>query len=212
MIGWLGRSITMLSAVALISYPPLVWVGLRHWSPTVAGFVLSLLMLPAALVRLLHRDRSPTAWFWVLPLLSAAVLVLAAALNSAGLMMLVPSAVSAALLVLFGVTLLNPPTLLERFAQLQHELTNAERSWCRLWTWVWCSFFVLNATLAALLAWTDHYAWWRVYTGLVSYVLMGVMFATEYILRKYRFGRLRQHWLDRQLAAAFGVWRGKRGA
>ena len=51
-------------------------------------------------------------------------------------------------------------------------------------TQIWCGFFVFNGITAAVLALWQHYDWWAVYTGIVSYILMGLLFAGEWIYRK----------------------------
>lgn len=51
-------------------------------------------------------------------------------------------------------------------------------------TQIWCAFFVFNGATAAILAGLQYYDWWAAYTGIVSYVLMGILFAGEWIYRK----------------------------
>jgi len=41
-----------------------------------------------------------------------------------------------------------------------------------------------RSTPAAILAGLQYYDWWAAYTGIVSYVLMGILFAGEWIYRK----------------------------
>jgi uncharacterized membrane protein len=52
---------------------------------------------------------------------------------------------------------------------------------------IWCVFFVLNGTTAGLLGWWAPLEWWTIYTGLISYILSGVLLGTEWILRRRRF-------------------------
>jgi uncharacterized membrane protein len=48
---------------------------------------------------------------------------------------------------------------------------------------VWCAFFALNgATAAALAAWAP-WSCWLAYNGAVSYGLMGLLIAGEWLLR-----------------------------
>jgi uncharacterized membrane protein len=186
-----------------MSYPFIAWLGLRIWSPQIAAGLLFLVIAPAGLSRMKARNRSAVRSLWVVPLSSALLLLLASALDSRGLVLLVPTAMSAGLLLVFGSTLLRPPPIIERFARLVHELTPSERVWCRAWTWIWCGFFFFNGAMAAWLTWYGNEHWWRTYNGAVAYVLMGLLFGGEYITRKYRFGRLKEHWLDRGLRSAF---------
>jgi uncharacterized membrane protein len=52
---------------------------------------------------------------------------------------------------------------------------------------VWCAFFVVNGSAAAALAAWAPLSWWAAYTGLVAYLLMGILFVGELVLRKLRF-------------------------
>jgi uncharacterized membrane protein len=56
-------------------------------------------------------------------------------------------------------------------------------------TQAWCVFFVVNGALAFGTALFAPEAVWSLYTGVVAYVLMGLMFGGEYLLRM-RFKRL----------------------
>ncbi len=47
--------------------------------------------------------------------------------------------------------------------------------------------------------------WWALYTGFVSYLLVGLLFAAEYVFRKARFGRFGPGLLDRALQRILGT-------
>lgn len=51
-------------------------------------------------------------------------------------------------------------------------------------TKLWCGFFVFNALCAGMLALFENKLYWTLYTGVISYVLMGVLFIGEFIYRK----------------------------
>ena len=90
--------------------------------------------------------------------------------------------------------------MIERFARMQHpDLTDAEAAWCRLWTWLWCGFFAVNALIAGVLALWATLEVWAIYNGLVFYAWMGLMFGVEFVIRKLRF----QRWGDNALDRAF---------
>ena len=61
------------------------------------------------------------------------------------------------------------------------------------------AFFLVNGGIALALARLPTMDAWTTYNGLVAYLLMGTMFGVEYSVRKYRFGRLGTHALDRLL-------------
>ena len=72
---------------------------------------------------------------------------------------------------------------------LQTELSPAEVRYCRSVTWLWVLFFALNGSIAAFLALRGPISLWAAYTGVISYVLIGAVFALEFLVRRLRFGR-----------------------
>ena len=96
-----------------------------------------------------------------------------------------PVAVNALMLAVFGGSLFTKQTVIERLARLQHpDLPPEGVRHTRRVTQIWCAFFVFNGVTAAILAGLQYYDWWAAYTGIVSYVLMGILFAGEWIYRK----------------------------
>jgi uncharacterized membrane protein len=55
-------------------------------------------------------------------------------------------------------------------------------------TQIWCAFFLINGTLAAYTALFTSRAAWALYNGLIAYLLMGALFAGEWLYRRWRFG------------------------
>jgi uncharacterized membrane protein len=181
----------VLAGVVLAGYPALVWFGLTHWSPRNLALVMLCVVLPAAALRLRGVPRESLRGVAAVPLVTVFVLCLAAVLDAKGYVLVVPVAINAALLLGFLVTLRpDAMPMLERMARLQEpNLSGAKRSWCRLWTWNWCFFFVANGAIALVLAQWAPLAWWALYNGLIAYGLMGALFATEWVMRRRRFGR-----------------------
>jgi uncharacterized membrane protein len=62
-------------------------------------------------------------------------------------------------------------------------------AYMRTVTRVWCGFFVFNGAVALGTALWASDAVWSLYTGQVSYILMGVLFGGEFLVRM-RFKRL----------------------
>jgi uncharacterized membrane protein len=98
---------------------------------------------------------------------------------------LYPVAVSAVLFAYFFRSLFAPQTVVERMARLRNpELGPEGVSYTRKVTKIWCVFFVLNGALALGLAlWGSDRAW-ALYTGLIAYILMGMLFAGEWLVRR----------------------------
>ena len=101
-----------------------------------------------------------------------------------------PICVNLGLLAVFGQSLWRPPTVIERLATL-HEgpLDERGRRYTRGVTQVWCAFFVLNASLSMATALFATERVWALYNGCVSYVLMGLLFAGDWLLRRHVRGR-----------------------
>jgi uncharacterized membrane protein len=187
-------------ALLVALYPLAVYIGLTRGSTrTVALLLLGAITL-IALLRVRGQSREH---LWVLlrvPLSIAAVLVLASITDDARLVLALPVVVSAVLLWHFGTSLRGMP-LVERFARMQRgTLSEAQVRYCRTVTKVWCVFFVFNGAVAGALALWAPVAWWALYTGIVAYVLIGVVGGTEYVVRKYRFREYGGGLHDRLLA------------
>ncbi len=167
----------VLPAVFVLLYPLLVYValgrgGLRWMAVLLAGVA----VLRAVLVR-----------EWVSWWLAAGAVLLAALTfisNAALPLKIYPVLVSLGFLAIFGVSLLHGPSAIERIARLRDpDLSPEGVKYTRRVTQIWCGFFIFNATTAAILAIWASDAWWALYTGILSYLLMGILFAGEWILR-----------------------------
>jgi uncharacterized membrane protein len=181
-----------LFVAAFLAYPLLVFAGLRWFELDSRLIGLCVAALVAARLifsreRLFRERRALT-----LPALGAlAILILLATRSSDPLyLFLLPALINAALLLTFGASLWKGPPLVEVFARLQAgELSLEEVAYCRGVTKIWCGFFALNCAVIVWLAVEGTPAMWASYTGLISYVLVGILFAAEYVVRHYRFRR-----------------------
>lgn len=188
-----------IAAIALLAYPALVYFGMSSGSPRQVSLILLLVMVPALLLRLRKSSRQAVRGLAAVPMTIMAILGLAALLDASDYILATPIAANAVLLIAFGGTLRRGNTgpsvmpMIERFARLQEkELSLEKQAWCRMWTWLWCAFFVVNGTTALLLAMWASMKWWALYNGLICYGLIAAMFATEWLLRRRRFPELRQ--------------------
>jgi uncharacterized membrane protein len=178
----------LLAAAAALAYPLLVYVGLMRWSSRLVALLVIAMALLSGARHLLAR-KAELLGVIAVPAAVISLAVLTAASGSRLFLLLAPVLVSIALLITFGVTLRSGATpMIERFARLQEPDLGPEKvSWCRTTTLVWCAFFVVNGSAAAALAAWAPLSWWAAYTGLVAYLLMGILFVGELVLRKLRF-------------------------
>ena len=75
--------------------------------------------------------------------------------------------------------------IIERLARLQEpDLPPEGVRYTRKVTWAWCGFFIVNGGIAAWTALYADLAAWTLYNGCISYLLMGLMFAVEWLCRR----------------------------
>ena len=176
----------VLTAVLTLVYPIAIWFGHGSIEPRWLAGVL-LLTLAARLPAL--KIGSAARWSAALGL---ALVALAVAANAVLPLKLYPVLVNGSLLAAFGASLVSGPSMVERLARLREpDLPAAAVAYTRRVTQAWCVFFVVNGAIALGTALYAPEAIWSLYTGVVSYGLMGLMFGAEYLLR-IRFKRL-QH-------------------
>ncbi|NGZ84073.1 hypothetical protein [Duganella aceris] len=175
---------TVLTAAVTLLYPLAIWFGHGQVEPRwLAG-----LLLLAVATRLPALKLSGVARWSV-----AGALVLVACAIWSNLLLplkLYPVLVNLALLAGFAYSLTTPVSAVERMARLRGEdFPPVAQAYMRSVTRVWCGFFVFNGAVAFGTALWASEAVWSLYTGVISYLLMAVLFGAEYLVR-LRFKRL----------------------
>lgn len=164
-------------------YPFAVYFGMSHLGTrTLAWLLLSMFGLRLLLI----GGRSRQALANLLPLLVAvAVICILVLLRGDGVFFLYyPVAINLTMFASFAFTLKRPPTMIERFARLREpQMPEIAIAYCRQVTKVWCGFFVLNTGLSLCTILSGDLRLWMLYNGLVSYLLMGLLFAIEFVWR-----------------------------
>ncbi|MEP3244213.1 MAG: hypothetical protein ABJN40_18185 [Sneathiella sp.] len=165
-----------------LSYPFAVYFGMKSFSPQVVTlFVICLLALRIFLM----RKSMPAAHRLIWPSVAALGFVaFCLLLNAALSAKLYPVAMSAFLGVSFIWSVLKPPTVIEMIARItEPDLDRKGVLYTRKVTIVWTVFFVMNALIAFWTALYGTLEQWTLYNGFISYCLMGVLFAIEYLVR-----------------------------
>lgn len=161
-----------------LAYPVLVYLSLGRLD--VRWIALGLIVL-AGLRLWSEKQRT-----WVAVAAGAVALAALTALTRAAWpLKLYPVLISLTMLAVFGYSLRYPPSAIERLARLSDpNLPPHAVAYTRRVTQVWCGFFLFNGTVALITAlWaSDHI--WALYNGLISYGLMGLLFAGEWLLRQ----------------------------
>jgi len=175
----IGRLIGLGLLVVGLAYPFAVYLGMEYLTPRMFALLLGSLWL----ARLFSgRQTTLVRTTGVIALAFCLLLGLA---DSAALLRWYPVLISLALLGLFGSSLLSGMPMIERLARLtEPELPPAAVRYTRQVTWLWVGFFIFNATIAAALALWAPLTWWTLYTGLIAYLLMGMLFAGEWLVRQ----------------------------
>jgi len=177
--------VSALRTVPLIIYPIIVYVALQYVDAKYLGVAL------LAVLILRHRRQARGMAVGLGPV-AAGVLSLMTLFaiavwwrNDETLLRMYPSLLNLSGLAVFGYTLFSPPSMIERFARLQHgELSARAISYTRRVTYIWCGFFLANACIAAYTALFATREVWALYNGLVAYGLMGILFAGEWLVRR----------------------------
>lgn len=163
-------------AVLFALYPLAVYAGLRAGNVRWAAFTLA-----AAACLQAMSSRRPVSI--VCAGVAGGLAFLSFTADTALPVKFYPVAVNAAWLVFFAASL-SGESVIEKLARLKEpDLPAAGRRYCRRLTLVWCAFFVLNGLIALDSAVNRTEAWWALYNGLIAYVLIGCLFAGEWLIR-----------------------------
>jgi len=159
-------------------YPLAVWLGQGQIEPR---FLAGLLVL-AGLTRVHMLKISQVGRWWLGGTLL--LFILAVWSNVLLPLKLYPVLVNAVLLGVFAYSLIFPPSMIERFARMQErDLPPEAIGYTRRVTQIWCVFFFVNGAIALVTALWATPATWTLYNGLIAYVMMGLLFVGEYVVR-----------------------------
>lgn len=110
--------------------------------------------------------------------------------DDAGYSKLYPVIMNILFLGVFGSSLIKSPTIIWKIASMQdktlEDSPHREKvvSYCRKVTKIWCVFFIFNIGMATFTTFFASDLVWSAYNGLISYILMGLLFAIELFVRK----------------------------
>lgn len=179
----LNAALGAVSALLTVAYPFAVYF---FNSRGVAACALGLLCVSLGLKTVISREskrKQSAALFFMSSLLLALHLICGGDI----FVKAYPIAVNALLLFVFGSTLFwGEKSMVERIACLTvppKEQTDSFKKYCRSVTVAWCAFFIFNGTVSAYTASECSDECWMIYNGAISYALIGLMFAGEYVCR-----------------------------
>lgn len=205
----LAITLAVVGVVFALAYPFAVYFGMMHFGAREVGLVLLVLALPVIIRRVAKMERGQRRAVLEAPILIAVLATITAILDDIRAVLVLPVLINSALLFTFGRSLRTDKSLIEHFARLMvKDLSPAECAYCRTVTKVWCGLFVVNIVVAGTLALNAPLDWWTAYNGFIAYLLMGLLFTVEVVVRYRKFKRTGMPWLDRVFARLFpGVTR-----
>jgi uncharacterized membrane protein len=152
---------------------------------------LALLLLGLYAISVAVRYRGSAADLWALLRQFAGIGLLIGIAVTTGnrtVLLFLPVVVNLFLFGTFSLSLRKGPPMIERFARMvEDDLPDFTIPYCRKVTIAWCMFLASNAVFMLALALAAPLSWWALYTGLISYLVIGTLLAAEFVLRKIWF-------------------------
>ena len=178
----------LIIAVA-VAYPFIIYFGMPYVSPSVMAGCLAAVVLLRALV----ADYKVSLKWLILFVLAAAVGLHWWLRGGTGSLMLYPVFVNTVLLLVFGLSLFKQQSFIESIARKRGMNVGPHNlRYLRALTAVWTGFFALGVVLSGFTVLYGNMDLWLLYNGLVSYLLMGVLFVGELIVRYFYQRRVEQ--------------------
>ncbi len=178
---------TVLFITGGVIYPFLVYFLSGHISSLV--WVMTAFCLLGVRFYLARRiDNSPFLLASII--LMMVIIGVCAIINPNLAMKIYPVAISSGMAFLFGVSLLSPPSFVERIARIREkDLPEKGVRYTRKVTILWTFVLIINAAISAVTALYFDLEIWTLWNGFLSYCLMGTVFAVEYAVRQKVQGR-----------------------
>jgi uncharacterized membrane protein len=168
-----------------MAYPAFVYFSLDIAPP----FLLVAAGLGLIALRLCGMLRAPKGKLphpWIVAfLLAAGIFAAMSAIEPQMAVKTYPVLINFCVAALFGMSLIWPPTVVERIARIaEPELSLEGQRYTRKVTQVWTLFLFANTVISAITVLYGSEEQWALWNGLISYLLMGLLFAGEYALRQ----------------------------
>lgn len=175
----------LLSLLLLFAYPWLIYFGLTNWGMAVLAPCLLFLFLCRILVnRLSGRPAMIRSETHIL-IIALCLVLFAWVFKAEEWILVYPIIVSLVFFITFALTLVRPPSMIERFARaMGDDLDDRGVRYTRRVTEAWCLFFLINALIAAGTVLRGDLYVWAIYNGLLSYLLIGSLILGEVLLRR----------------------------
>lgn len=183
-VNWIAR---VLFAVLVIAYPFAVYFGIQSFSlKQVALMLLAVFAFRLFLQKPGSKDMAGMG-SWLATVVGCGLILAVLFFDEALFLRLYPVFMNLVMLLMFSWTLLHPPSAIERLARkVDPQLSEQGVSHTLQVTQVWCVFFIANGLVALYTALFSSMKDWALYNGFISYLLMGLLFAAEFFVRRIR--------------------------
>lgn len=89
-------------------------------------------------------------------------------------------------LVIFAGSLFTKQSIIERIARWREpDLPPEGVRYTRKVTQLWVGYFLFNIAITIYYIWQQNWQMWTLYTGVISYILIGLIFAGEWCYRRW---------------------------
>ncbi len=174
--------IKLLLGIVALAYPFIIYFGLQATTVSALALVLGAIVLLRALVtKRAQRGISP---FHLAAILVVPLFCWGYFFQSEVALKLYPVVVNLCFLLVFGYSLWAPPSVVTRLASLRESLDEQGVAYTYKVTQVWCLFFILNGGIALWSVFHPNPRFWVVYNGFISYMLIALLFAIEWLVRR----------------------------
>ncbi|MBS9782793.1 MAG: DNA gyrase subunit B [Arcobacter sp.] len=103
--------------------------------------------------------------------------------KNANISYIYPVLINGFFLFVFSNSLKSTPIITRFVLAKEKRLSLFAKKYTRNLTKIWCLFFVINATISFVLIFPEDKSYWAYYTGFLSYILIGLFFMVEFIVR-----------------------------
>jgi uncharacterized membrane protein len=181
----MSRLTLLILSLILLAYPFAVYFGLQYLQPRDIGLLILAILILRYLIARKHLQWDMFKSLVPITAASGILCLLILIFNQASLVRLNPAIINLVFLSIFGYTLYNPPSIIERLARLSEPNLPAQAvTYTRNVTRAWCIFFLINGAIAVYTCFYASLEIWTLYNGLIAYLLMGLLFITEYCIRR----------------------------
>ncbi len=172
-------------AITLSLYPLIVYAGITNYGPRlIAGLIVFLVALRYFFIRgdqSFSFNVSNGIWLVIAALIAAGTTLVTGSVLG---LKFYPVLINITMLAIFSYSLIQGPSAIERLARLQDPMLDEHGvRYTRKVTIAWCLFFIANGSIAFSTVFASDKTW-ALYNGLISYILMGCLFAIEFCIRK----------------------------